>query len=67
MSPGRKYSRTPLVWKLVNRLANYPDRLIPSGKHFLTLIVLRFLWLKIFPQMSNTYKELYINILFVRK
>jgi hypothetical protein len=26
-----------------------------------------FLWLKYFPQLSNTYKELCINILFVRK
>ena len=27
-----KYSRTPLIRMLVNRIANYPDRLAPSGK-----------------------------------
>jgi hypothetical protein len=27
-----KYSTTPLIWSLVIRLANYPDRLGPSGK-----------------------------------
>ena len=26
-----------------------------------------FLWFKFFPQLSNSYKELYINVLFVRK
>ena len=27
-----KYSRTPLIRTLVTRIANYPDRLGPSGK-----------------------------------
>jgi len=34
------YIRTPLIRKLVTLIANYPDRLVPSGKHFLTVIVL---------------------------
>ena len=54
---------TPLVRTLVVRIANYPDRLDPSGKHFLTVIYYTFLRLKIFPQMSNAYKELCINLL----
>jgi len=32
-----KYSRTPLIRKLVIRIANYPDRLGPSSKRTLTL------------------------------
>jgi hypothetical protein len=35
------YSINPLIWKLVIRIANYSDRLGPSGKYFLTLIVLQ--------------------------
>ena len=31
-----KYSRTPLIRRLVIRIANYPDRPGPSYKHFLT-------------------------------
>ena len=37
------YSRTPLMWPLVIRIANYSDRLGPSGKHFPTVTVLHFL------------------------
>jgi hypothetical protein len=33
------YSRTPLTQTLVIRVANYPKRLGPSGKHFLTVTV----------------------------
>jgi hypothetical protein len=34
------YSRTPLIRKLVIRIANYSDRFGSSGKYCLTLIVL---------------------------
>ena len=34
------YSRTPIIRTLVIRISNNPDRLGPSGKHFLTVIVL---------------------------
>ena len=62
-----KYSRTPFIRTLVIRLANYPDRLGPSSKHFLTVIVLYctilyyivlyFLSLKLSPShLSNTYR-----------
>jgi hypothetical protein len=34
------YSRTPLIRKLVIRIANYPYRLGPSGTQFLTVMVL---------------------------
>jgi hypothetical protein len=34
------YSITPLIRTLVIRIANYPYRLGPSGKHFLTVILL---------------------------
>ena len=37
--PDRQLSGSPIT-----RIANYPDRLCPSGKHFLTVIVLHFLW-----------------------
>jgi len=37
------YSRTPLIRKLVIRIANYPDRHGPSAKHFLTVIVHLFM------------------------
>jgi len=47
--------------------AGYPDRLGPSGKHFLTVIGLYLLCLQFLPQVSNTYEELYINGLIVRK
>jgi hypothetical protein len=38
---NEKYSRTPLIWTLIIRITNYPDRLGPSGKHFLAVTVLR--------------------------
>ena len=63
-----KYGRTPLIRTLVIRIAGYPDRLGPSGRFFLTVKVLSlYLRLKCFPQLSNTYKELCNNDLFVRK
>jgi hypothetical protein len=34
------YSRTPRTRALVIRIVNYPHRLDPLGKHFLTVIVL---------------------------
>ena len=51
----REYSRTPNIRTLVIRNANYPDRLGPSGKHFLTVIVLQLLWIKFFLQLPNTH------------
>ena len=42
----------------------YPDRLGPSGKHFLIVIVLHLCnGLKFSGQLSHTYKELCINLL----
>ena len=38
-----KYSRTPVIRTLVIRTSNNPDLLGPSGKHFLTVIVLHLL------------------------
>jgi len=35
-----RYSRTPLIRTLVIRITNYPDRLGPSRKHVLAVIVL---------------------------
>ena len=35
-----KYSRKSLIRTLVIRIANYPDRLGPSGKYFLSVTVL---------------------------
>ena len=64
-SMNSKYSRTPLIRQLVARTANYPDRLGPSSKHFLTVIVLHIFMAYIFPHLSNTYKELCVNVLFV--
>jgi hypothetical protein len=32
------YSRTPLIWTLVIRIANYPEQLGPSAKNFLTVL-----------------------------
>jgi hypothetical protein len=52
---------------LIIRIANYPDRLGPSGKHFHTKIVLHLFMALNFPHLSNTFKELRINVLFVRK
>ena len=52
---------------LVIGIAKYPDRLGPSGKHFRTAIVLHLFMASVFAHLSNTYKELCINILFVRK
>ena len=68
MGDVNNYSITPFIRTLVIRIANYPDRLGPSGKHFLTVIVLQyFVWLKFFPQLSHTNKKLCINVLFVGK
>jgi hypothetical protein len=39
---GRWLSEWPIVRTLVIRMANYPDHLGPSGKHFLTAVVLHF-------------------------
>ena len=36
-----KYSRTPLIRKMVIRTANNPEWLRQSGKYFLTVIVLQ--------------------------
>ena len=44
-----KSSRNPIIRKMVTRIANYPDRLGPSGKHFLTAIVLHLNMASIFP------------------
>jgi len=41
---SRMYIRTPLIRKLVFRMSNYPNQLGPSGKHFLTLIVLHLFY-----------------------
>ena len=60
------YSRTPLIWKLVIRISNYPDRIGPSSKHFLTVIVYLLL-LRNFPPFVKYVKKLYINVLFVCK
>jgi len=38
-----KYSRTPLIRKLVIRTVNYPERLGPSGKQYLTVTVLHLI------------------------
>jgi len=38
-----RHSSSPLIRPLVIRIANYPDWLGPSGKHFRTVIVLHFL------------------------
>ena len=47
--------------------AGHPDRLGPSGKHFFTVTVLYFVRLNFSPHLSNAYKELCIDVLFVRK
>jgi len=52
---------------LVIGIAKYPDRFGPSGKHVRTAIVLHVFMALVFPHLSNTYKELCIDILFVRK
>jgi len=49
------------MWTVVIRIADYPDRLGPSGKRFLTVIILHLFYVLIFPQLSNIYKELCIN------
>jgi len=57
-----QYSITPLIWTLVIRISNNPDRLCPSVKHFRLVIALHFLWLK-FPPIFTTRiwnYELYI-------
>ena len=50
---GRWLSGTPFIRTLVIRNSIYPDRLGPSAKHFLTVIVLYLLWLKFFPSCSS--------------
>jgi hypothetical protein len=47
----------------------YADRFGPSGKRFRAACVLYIyiLWLIFFPHLSNTCKELCINVLAVRK
>jgi hypothetical protein len=47
--------------------AVYPDRLGPSGKRFLTVILLHLFMVEILPQLSNTYNKLNINVVFVHK
>ena len=47
------YSRTPIIRKLVIRLANYPDRLGPLGKHFSFVMVLHLCMDWIFPPFVN--------------
>jgi len=61
------YSCTPLIRTLVIENANYPDRLGPSGKPYLTVTVIHISGLKFLSQLSNKYKELCINVSFVRK
>jgi hypothetical protein len=61
------YSRPPIIRTLIIRIANYADRLSPSGKHFLPVIVLHLFMTSVSPHLSNTYKELSINVLFVHK
>jgi hypothetical protein len=62
-----RYSRTTFTRKIVIWIANYQDRLSPSGKHFLTVIMLHLSWLKFSLQLSHTYNKLCLNVLFVRK
>ena len=64
-----QYSRTPLIRFLVIHIADHLGRLGISGKIFLTVNILYLFMAQIspHPQMSNTYKELCINVLFVRK
>jgi hypothetical protein len=54
-----KYSRTSLIRTLVIRITNYPDRLRPSGKHFLSVTVLRHFmaYISPLPRICNRYKE----------
>ena len=60
------YSRTPLIRKLVIRLANYPDRLGPSVKYFLILIALHvFLWLKFFPPSYQIHITNYVLMFYL--
>jgi hypothetical protein len=61
------YCITQIIWTLLIRIANYPDRLGLSGKDFRTRIVLHLFMAYIFPPLSNTYKELCVNLIFVRK
>jgi hypothetical protein len=60
-------SRAPLIWMLVIGIAKYPDLLGPSGKDFRSAFVLHLFMSSVFPHLSNTYKELCMNVLFVRK
>lgn len=53
--PTKKYSTTPIIRKLVIRIANYPQRIGTSGKHFLSVIILKLLRLKIFSQLSKKH------------
>ena len=42
-------SRIPLIRTLFIRISKYSDRLGPSAKHFVSVTVYIFLWLKFFP------------------
>ena len=64
---GQIYGTTPLIRTLVIRMANYSDRLGPSGKHFLIVTVQHIFMAECFPHLSNTYKELFINVFVLRK
>ena len=62
-------SRTPLIRTLVIQIANianYPDRLGPSGKHFRAVTVLHFLSVKFFPicqkRARNCVLMFYLNV-----
>ena len=57
---SRKFIKTPLIWKLVIRIAKYPDRLGPSGKHFLTVIVLHLFMASIFPRNFQILRRNYV-------
>jgi len=58
------FSTTPLIRTLVIRIANYPDRLGPSGKHFLNVNVLPFYGLKFSPFCEVHIKD-YVLMFYV--
>jgi hypothetical protein len=59
------YSRTPLIWTLVIRIANYPDRLGPSGKHCLTVIVVHLVYILNFCPICQIHIRNYVLILYL--
>ena len=61
------YGTAPLFRTLIIRIADYSGRLSPPGKHFLTVTVLQLFMAEIFPHLSNTYKEFFINAFVLRK